>query len=46
MKLGFARLYVKNGDVEYNYSNIEKFYRKALGKDLDMVIFPRLSLSG
>ncbi|MDR1495282.1 MAG: hypothetical protein LBI29_04610 [Rickettsiales bacterium] len=46
MRLGIARLYVKNGQLDYNFSGIEKLYKEALKKDLELVIFPRLVISG
>lgn len=46
MKLGICRLYTQNNNIKYNYNKIEKFYKDALEKDLDIIIFPRLSLSG
>ncbi|MDR1499291.1 MAG: hypothetical protein LBS34_03315 [Rickettsiales bacterium] len=46
MKIGIARFYTKNGDIEYNFKQIEKLYGKATKNELEMVIFPRLSVSG
>ncbi|MDR2777869.1 MAG: hypothetical protein LBB24_03810 [Rickettsiales bacterium] len=46
MKIGFARLYAKNARPEYNFQRIEDLYGKALENDLEIVVFPRLSLSG
>ncbi|MDR2077724.1 MAG: hypothetical protein LBP39_02020 [Rickettsiales bacterium] len=46
MKIGIARLYTKNADLEYNFCNIERLYLEAVDKNLEFIIFPRLSLSG
>lgn len=46
MKIGFARIYTKNSDLRYNFENIKKFYWEAVSKELEIVIFPRLALTG
>ena len=46
MKLGICRLYTQNNNIKYNYNKIEKFYKEATEKNLDIIIFPHLSLSG
>lgn len=46
MKIAFARFYVKNGDFAYNFGKIKELYVKAVEKNLDIVIFPRLALTG
>lgn len=46
MKLGICRLYTQNNNIRYNYNKIEKFYKEATEKNLDIIIFPHLSLSG
>lgn len=46
MKIGIANLYIKNGGIAENYNNIKKIYSESIKKELDIIIFPRLSLSG
>lgn len=46
MKIGFARIYTKNSDFKYNFENIKKFYFDAINKELEIVVFPRLALTG
>lgn len=46
MKIGIARFFTKNCDVKYNFKNIEKLYNKAVDSELEIVIFPRLAISG
>lgn len=46
MKIGLARIYTKNSNLSYNFKTIEKFYNLACDRELTMVIFPRLALTG
>jgi predicted amidohydrolase len=46
VKIGIARLYTKNADPAYNFCSIEKMYTEAVDRNLEFIIFPRLSLSG
>lgn len=46
MKIGFARLFTNNCDIKHNFKKIEKLYKEALESKLDIIIFPRLSVSG
>ena len=46
MKVSIANVFIKNGDIEYNYNLFEKFYLEAINNSIDLVIFPRLFLTG
>ncbi|MDR1425756.1 MAG: hypothetical protein LBI70_02040 [Rickettsiales bacterium] len=46
MKLGMARFYARNARPDYNFHRIEELYREALANNLEIIIFPRLALSG
>ncbi|GHU26932.1 hypothetical protein FACS1894152_2610 [Bacilli bacterium] len=46
MKIGIARLYVKNANPEYNFSNVDRLYRQAIEENLEIIIFPRLCIGG
>ena len=42
MKVSIANVFVKNGDMEYNYNLFKKFYDKSLEQKDDLIIFPRM----
>ena len=46
MKVSIANVFVKNGDMEYNYNLFKKFYDKSLEQKDDLIIFPRMFLCG
>lgn len=46
MKLAFGRFYNKNSDISYNFKKILKLYEEAVRKNIEIVIFPRLAISG
>ena len=46
MKIGIARLYTKNCNLNFNYKNVLKLYKEAIDNSLDIVVFPRLSFTG
>lgn len=46
MKIGIARLFTKNCNIKYNFKIIEKLYNNAINLNLEIIIFPRLSISG
>jgi predicted amidohydrolase len=46
MKIGIARLYTKSGNIKYNFKQVELLYQKAVESELEILIFPRLAISG
>ena len=46
MKLAFGRFYNKNSDILYNFNRISKLYDVAVKANIEIVIFPRLAISG
>jgi predicted amidohydrolase len=46
MKVGIARLYTKNINIEYNFRQIKLLYQRATESELEILIFPRLALTG
>lgn len=46
LKIAIARLYTKNCCLEYNYENILKLYKEAIYAKVDIVVFPRLAITG
>ncbi|MDR3079283.1 MAG: hypothetical protein LBU15_04600 [Rickettsiales bacterium] len=46
MRIGIAKMYVKNAQLDYNFAVLERLYGEALEKKLEIVIFPRLATSG
>ena len=46
IKIGIARLYTKNCSLSYNFDNVLKLYKQGVESNLDMVVFPRLALTG
>ena len=46
LKIGVARLYTKNYSLSYNFDNVLKLYKEAVRNNLDVVVFPRLALTG
>ena len=46
MKVGIARIYTKNNDFNYNIETIKNLYDKAEDSRIDLLIFPKLSITG
>ena len=46
MKVSIANIFIKNGDIEYNYNLFQKYYNEAIEKSIEILIFPRLFLTG
>lgn len=46
MKFAIANIFTKNKAIEYNFEQIKKFYLEAVEKKTEIVIFPRLALTG
>ena len=46
IKVAIARLYTKNSYLDYNYENLCKLYNEAVKNSIDIVVFPRLALTG
>lgn len=46
MKLAFGRFYNKNSDILCNFNRISKLYDVAVKANIEIVIFPRLAISG
>ena len=46
MKVGIARIYTKNNDFNYNIESIKKLYNTAENSNIDLLIFPKLAITG
>lgn len=46
MKYAIASIFTNNNNYEYNFAVIKNFYEEAVKNKVDLVIFPRLALSG
>lgn len=46
MKFAIANIFTKNQAIEYNFEQIKKFYLEAVEKKTEIIIFPRLALTG
>ena len=46
MKLALGRFYNKNCDIRYNFEKILKLYKEAVNRNIEIVIFPRLAITG
>lgn len=46
MRIGVAQIKAEKGDIEKNILNHERFIKWAIAMDINMIIFPELSLTG